>query len=62
MNDDCFHRAALVHMREQHIIGMEGRLRHSRNSIYREGKEGAGLRAIKEPPRAGASNLSRVVH
>ena len=27
-------------MREQHIIGLEGRLRHSQNLIDQEGKEG----------------------
>ena len=35
-----FFSILLVHMREQHIIGIEGRLRHSRNLIDREGKEG----------------------
>ena len=35
-----FFSILLVLMREQHIIGIGGRLRHSRNLIDREGKEG----------------------
>ena len=35
-----FFSILLVLMRRQHIIGIEGQLRHSRNLIDREGKEG----------------------
>jgi len=35
-----FFSLLLVLMRRQHIIGIEGQLRHSRNLIDREGKEG----------------------